>query len=72
MRTALLVAALATSLGMEAAQATVIENSTGLAAPAEQRQTFWRERVENDPALAAIRRGAEYFRLAQQYGRAGL
>jgi tetratricopeptide (TPR) repeat protein len=40
--------------------------------PAEQRQAFWREQVETDPALVAIRRGAAYFRLAQQYGRVGL
>jgi len=40
--------------------------------PAERRREFWRERVESDPALAAIRRGAVYYRLQQQYGRGGL
>jgi len=37
----------------------------------ERRATFWRQQVEVDPALTAIRRGAAYFELAARYGRPG-
>lgn len=38
----------------------------------DQRSTFWRQRVQNDPALTALRRGAGYSQLAARYGRPGL
>ncbi len=34
--------------------------------PAEQRQAFWQNQVQGDPALAAIRRQASFLRLAEK------
>jgi serine/threonine protein kinase/predicted Zn-dependent protease len=36
--------------------------------PEKDRSRFWRERVEKDPALAAIRSGRQYSQLARKYG----
>jgi len=36
--------------------------------PQDQRATFWREQVQTDPALAAIRKGAMYSQMAGDYG----
>src|ERR1019366_6620590 len=38
------------------------------ARPPEGRVAFWREVVQNDPALAPIRRGTAYALLARKYG----
>jgi len=35
--------------------------------PEERRVAFWRDQVQKDPALAGIRRGEGYSRLAQRY-----
>jgi hypothetical protein len=37
----------------------------------EKRATFWRQRVQVDPALTAIRRGPSYSALAARYGLPG-
>jgi len=39
--------------------------------PKERRPAFWRNQVQTDPALTAIRRGKMYFALAEKYGKSG-
>ena len=36
--------------------------------PPEQRSAFWRDQIQSDPALAAVRSGYLYVKLAAQYG----
>ena len=39
--------------------------------PPERRSSFWRNQIENDPGLTAIRRGNRYAELEARYGGKG-